>query len=59
MPAEKWWQSDWNEEVTILALAGIAIVSLFFNDKIGNEIPLSIGSGLVGYLKGKQNGVNK
>lgn len=54
--ADNWWRQDWNEELTIISLAAIAVISLFFNETVGNEIPLAIGSGLVGYLKGKQDG---
>lgn len=53
--ADKWHEQDWNEELTIIALAFIAIISIFYSPTLGNEIPLSIGSGLIGYLKGKQD----
>ena len=57
--SDRWYEQDWNEELTIVALAFVAILSIFYSPTLGNEIPLSIGSGLIGYLKGKQSGVNK
>jgi hypothetical protein len=50
---------DWGDitEEIAIAILGIIAVSALFIMK-GNEIPLAIGSGLIGYLKGmkKVNG---
>jgi hypothetical protein len=40
---------DLTEEITILALAVIAYMALQ-SGNFGNDIPLSISSGLIGYL---------
>ena len=53
---DKWWKEDWSQEITIVSVAAVAVISLLFNETAGNEIPLAIGSGLIGYLTGKQNG---
>ena len=41
---------DLTEEITIVVLGAIAIFSVFYMHN--NDIPLAIGSGLIGYLKG-------
>lgn len=50
MAEKRWYNTDWTEEITIIVLGVIAIASIFIIE--GNEIPIGIGSGLVGYLKG-------
>jgi hypothetical protein len=48
---------DITEELTIIGLAAIALCTIYYTDN--TAIPLAIGSGLIGYLKGmKSNGSN-
>ena len=52
---KKWWEEDWSEEITILAImviAGLAMVTL--EGSSSNIVSAGLG-GLVGYLKRSSN----
>lgn len=50
-----WWKSNISEELTILALAVIAMGAMVFLGVESKEAVSAIGGGLVGYLA-KRNG---
>lgn len=49
----KWWQESFTDELSIFALAVIAVIALFvLPNGGGKEIAIAVASGLVGYMRG-------
>lgn len=47
----KWYQEDWSEEITILAVMVIAVVSVITLEGSASNIVSAGLGGLIGYLK--------
>jgi hypothetical protein len=50
MENQPWWKESISEELTIISLLVIVVVSLLALGPEGKDIVLPIGGGLVGYL---------
>jgi len=46
----KWWETDFTEELTILAAAVIAVAAMVVLGSDAGEVVSGIAGGLVGYL---------
>lgn len=50
LPNPKIWMQDWTEELCILVIGAIALVSIFMLKTDSVPIVTGLGGGLVGYL---------
>jgi|GEM_PF-2195534 len=55
-PDDPWWKKDISEELTIVALAAIAVLAMVMLKADAKEVVSAIGGGLVGYLAKSSKG---